>query len=64
MPYRIHADMNGSALSIIVETAKDALAKMAELIELGHADVLARDLDGRLVDHGITNAAAIARKRR
>jgi hypothetical protein len=42
--------MNAGALMVIVETAAAALEKMAELIELGHADVLVKDLDGRLVD--------------
>ena len=51
MPYRVHTNMNGSALTVIVETAKDALVKLVELVELGHTDVLTRDLDGRLVDH-------------
>jgi hypothetical protein len=31
--------------------AAAALEKMAELIELGHADVVVNDLDGQLVDH-------------
>lgn len=49
MPYRVHVNMNGSTLAVIVETAKDALTNMAELIELGYS-VLVKDLDGRLVD--------------
>ena len=58
MPYRIHADMRGSALTVIVETATEALAKMAELIELGCSDVVTRDLDGQLVDHARLEAEA------
>jgi hypothetical protein len=50
MPFQVSASMNGGALMVIVETAAAALEKMAELIELGHADVLVKDLDGRLVD--------------
>jgi hypothetical protein len=43
MPYEIHARVNGSAFSVVVETAKDALAKLAELADLGHAEVVVRD---------------------
>jgi hypothetical protein len=50
MPFQVSASMNGGALMVIVETAAATLEKMAELIELGHADVLVKDLDGRLVD--------------
>jgi hypothetical protein len=51
MPYRVHVDVKGSALSVIVETANDALVKMAELVEHGYSDVVTKDFDGRLVDH-------------
>ncbi len=37
-------------LSIVVETAKDALAKLAELTESGHTDVTAKDLLGAVID--------------
>jgi hypothetical protein len=47
MPFRVHANMNGSALTVIVETAKEARAKMTELVELGCADVMTRDLEAR-----------------
>jgi hypothetical protein len=53
MPYRVHADMRGSALTVIVETATEALAKMRELVEIGYTDILTRDLDGRIVDKGL-----------
>jgi len=52
MPYRVHANMKGSALTVIVETANDALMKMTELVELGYSDVVTRDFDGRFVDPG------------
>jgi hypothetical protein len=50
MPYRIHTTMNGSALTVIVQTAKDAMLKLVELAELGHTEVLTMDLDGQFVD--------------
>jgi hypothetical protein len=44
---------------VIVETAAAALEKMAELIELSHADVLVKDLDGQLVGNArLENEAA------
>jgi hypothetical protein len=49
MPYQVRARMNAGALMVIVETAAAALEKMAELIELGHGEVLVKDLDGQLV---------------
>ena len=33
MPYRVHANVKGSALFVVVATAREALAKMAELME-------------------------------
>jgi hypothetical protein len=54
--YQVIASMNARAL---VETAAAALEKMAELLELGHADVLVKDLDGQLVGNArLENEAA------
>jgi hypothetical protein len=36
-------------LIVVVSTAREALTKMAELIEIGHTDVRTLDLDGRVV---------------
>jgi hypothetical protein len=47
MPYWIHAKIKESAFSVIVETAKDALA-LAELTEAGF-EVVARGNDW--IDH-------------
>ena len=43
MPYWIHAKLKGGASSVGVETAKDALAKLAES---EHTQVTAMDLSG------------------
>lgn len=51
MPYRVHATSDNSTLAVIVETANNALTKMAELIEHGYSDVVTKDFDGQLVDH-------------
>lgn len=60
MPYWIHSKIKGSAVSIVVETAKDALAKLAELTESGHTDVVPRDLSGTVI--GLTTLQAMADK--
>ena len=38
------------AFSVVVETAKDALAKLAELAESEHTEVAAMDLSGTLIE--------------
>ena len=49
MPYRIQAQTQDSAISVIVETAREALAKLAEFVELGYAVVI-EDMMGAVVD--------------
>jgi hypothetical protein len=61
VPYRVQAATNNSAVVVIVETANEALAKMAELIELGCSDVVTRDLDGQLVDQARLETEAAPR---
>jgi hypothetical protein len=61
MPYQVIASMNAGALMVIVETAAAALEKMAELIELGHAEVLVKDLDGQLVGNARLETEAASR---
>lgn len=53
--------MNGSAFSVVVETAKDALAKLTELTDLDHAEVVVRDLLGKVIDPSILETEADAR---
>jgi hypothetical protein len=47
----VRANIKASALIVVVSTAREALAKMAELIEIGHTDVRTRDFDGRIIDN-------------
>ena len=48
MPYEVRAKAGDSAFSVVVETAKQALAKVDELLELAHVDdVSVRDWLGR-----------------
>jgi hypothetical protein len=63
LPYQVIASMNASTLMVIVETAAAALEKMAELLELGHANVLVKDLDGQLVGNArLENEAVYGRR--
>ena len=50
MPYWIHAKVKDSAFSVVVETANDALAKLAELAESEHVEVVAMDLLGNVIE--------------
>jgi hypothetical protein len=50
LSYRVQADLNGSAVVILVRNAKNALLTMKELAELGYSEILTSDLDGQLVD--------------
>jgi hypothetical protein len=50
MPYWIQAKIKEGAFSVVVETAKDALAKLAELTEVGHSEVTAKDMSGAIID--------------
>lgn len=58
MPYWIHAKIKDSAVSVVVETAKAALAKLNELSEANCTEVTARDLAGVVVDIYILQAEA------
>jgi hypothetical protein len=49
MPYEVRAKIGDGNFSVVVETAAEALAKIAELIESG-AEVLVKDLLGAVVD--------------
>jgi hypothetical protein len=50
VPYWINAKTKESGFSVVVETAQDALAKMAELAELAHSEVSAKDLSGNVIE--------------
>ena len=58
MPYWIYAKIKGSAVSVVVETAKDALTKMEELSISDHVEVLAKDLSGKIFDLAALKAKA------
>jgi hypothetical protein len=50
MPYHVYTRSGVSAVGVIVETAKEALAKAAELLEEGHREVIFKDLLGNVLD--------------
>jgi hypothetical protein len=50
VPYRVQTKLNGSTSGVIVETAKQALEKIAELTDLGHTEIVVKDLLGKVVD--------------
>lgn len=58
MPYHVYAHSGSGAIGIIVETAGEALAKMAELFEDGHSNVVFKDMLGNVVDHASLVALA------
>jgi hypothetical protein len=51
MPFRIEAKIQDGAISVIVDTAREALAKLDEFVEHGY-EVIAKDLTGRIVQAG------------
>ena len=58
MPYLIQAKLKDAGFSVVVETAKDALAKMAELAETDRIEVAATDLSGTVIDLATLQAEA------
>jgi hypothetical protein len=50
MPYHVYTRSGAGAVGIIVETAREALAKAAEFLEDGH-DVIFKDLLGNVIEH-------------
>jgi hypothetical protein len=58
MPYWIHAKIKDSAFSVIVETAKEAVAKLADLADTENMEVTAKDLLGKVIDMATLQAEA------
>ena len=60
MAYWIHAKIKDSdgAFSVVVDTAKDALAKLAELAESDQVEVAAMDLSGIIIELATLQAEA------
>jgi hypothetical protein len=53
MPYHVYMRGGVGAVGVIVETAREALAKAAELLEEGHREVIFKDLLGSVLDRTV-----------
>jgi len=60
MPYHVYTRSGPSAFGVIVERARDAVAKAAQFAEEGHPDVLIKDLFGKVLSHAEVVALAEA----
>ena len=49
MAFRVQTKSQSNRVSVVVETAEEALAKIAEFAELGY-DVVVRDMLGTVID--------------
>lgn len=58
MPYNIYTQSGLGAFGVIVETAREALAKAAQMADEGHPDVLIKDLLGNTLAHAAVTALA------
>ena len=58
MPYHVYTRSGAGAVGVIVESAKDVLAKAAEFFEDGHPEVIFKDLLGNILDHAAVAALA------
>jgi hypothetical protein len=60
VPFHVYTPRGIGAVGIIVETAREALAKAAELVEDGSPDVIIKDLLGNVLDRATVVALAEA----
>jgi hypothetical protein len=60
VPFHVYTRRGIGAVGIIVETAREALAKAAEFLEDGNPDVVIKDLLGNALDHAKVLAQAEA----
>ena len=58
MPYHVYTRKGIGAVGIITETAREALAKVAEFVEDGNTDVVIKDLSGKVLDRETLTAQA------
>jgi hypothetical protein len=62
MPYHVYTRSGAGAVGVIVESAKEALAKAAEFFEDGHPEVIFKDLLGNILDRAAVAALAEGEK--
>jgi hypothetical protein len=58
MPYHVYTRSGSGAFGVIVDTARQALQKAAELAEEGHSDVVFKDLLGNILNRAALVALA------
>jgi hypothetical protein len=58
MPYHVYTRSGVGAVGVIVETAREALAKACEFLEAGNRDVIFKDLLGNVLDRAVVVALA------
>ena len=58
MPYHVYTQSGPGAFGVIVETARDALAKAAQFADDGHPDVLIKDLLGNILPQDAVTSLA------
>ena len=58
MPYHVYTRSGAGAVGVIVETAREALAKAAEFLEEGHSEVIFKDLLGNVLDRAVVMTRA------
>jgi hypothetical protein len=63
VPFHVYTRRGIGAVGIIVETAREALAKAAEFVEDGNPDVIIKDLLGNVLDSATVVAQAEAEHR-
>ena len=58
VPYHVYTKNGAGAFGVIVETAREAIAKAAQFADDGHPEVVFKDLLGNILSHSAVNALA------
>jgi hypothetical protein len=58
MPYHVFSKSGAGSFSVIVETAREAIAKAAQFVQEGHPEVVIKDLAGNVLSHPAVTALA------
>jgi hypothetical protein len=53
MPHHVYTRSGVGAVGVIVETAREALAKAAAFLDEGHREVIFKDLPGNVLDRAV-----------
>ena len=58
MAYHVYTKSGDGSFSVIVKTAREAIAKAAQFVEEGHPEVVIKDLAGNVLSHPAVSAIA------